>query len=219
MWEPLVPVAAVLALFAFLAWRFPVLLRMGVRNIGRRKAQSAIVVAGLMVGTAIISGSFVTADSLEYGITRATYDALGPTDHFVHLESNLFFPQEAYERLAANETLTRQVHGLAPYFVDTAAIRNPEARLSEPGIAVIGFDPEAERRFEPFVLRDGTVTYGDELGPNDIFIAGAVADKIDAKVGDTLRLSYSIIPQPLLPRIHNVTGTVLGASGCTAPLP
>src|SRR2546427_9235339 len=44
----------------------PLLARLAARNIGRRKSRVLIVVAGLLVGTAIISSSLVVGDTLSY---------------------------------------------------------------------------------------------------------------------------------------------------------
>jgi putative ABC transport system permease protein len=42
---------------AFIALRRPVLRRLALRQIGRRRAEAALVVAGSVLGTAIIIGS------------------------------------------------------------------------------------------------------------------------------------------------------------------
>lgn len=66
--------------------RHPVLRRMGMRNFGRRKGNTALVILGSMVGTALIAGSLVLSDSME----RATYlhaqRGLGEIDEVVQLD-------------------------------------------------------------------------------------------------------------------------------------
>ena len=63
---------------AVLGWagrkRFP--LRIGVGNFFRRKTQVAIVVAGLLIGTAIITSSFVIQTTFDYTIRSAVLRAL-----------------------------------------------------------------------------------------------------------------------------------------------
>jgi len=49
---------------AVLAWRRPLLVRLAVREATRRPGQSAIAVAGLMVGTAAIFCMEIGADSV-----------------------------------------------------------------------------------------------------------------------------------------------------------
>jgi len=48
--------------------------RMSIRNFTRRKTNMAIVIAGLMIGTAMISGSLVTGDTLTNLFTRGAYN-------------------------------------------------------------------------------------------------------------------------------------------------
>src|SRR3972149_425559 len=79
----LIVVAAVVLLV--LGWagrkRFP--LRIGVGNFFRRKTQVAIVVAGLLIGTAIISSSYVIQSTFDYTIRSAVFRALDHVDETV----------------------------------------------------------------------------------------------------------------------------------------
>src|SRR3989475_9781238 len=67
---------------AVLGWagrkRFP--LRIGVGNFLRRKTQVAIVVAGLLIGTAIITSSFVIQTTFDSTIRNAVIRALDIVD-------------------------------------------------------------------------------------------------------------------------------------------
>ena len=53
--------ALVLALLALLAWRGRVMFKLGIRPIGRRRTQSALIVLGLMLATLIITAAFFMA--------------------------------------------------------------------------------------------------------------------------------------------------------------
>ena len=50
---------ACLAIIAFIAWRRPVIFKLGIRNIPRRKAQTVLIVVGLMLSTLIIAAAFL----------------------------------------------------------------------------------------------------------------------------------------------------------------
>src|SRR4029077_10839519 len=56
-----------------IAWRRPLLARMAYREVVRRRWQSALVVAGLTVGTSMILMSLVNTASIGASLTRATY--------------------------------------------------------------------------------------------------------------------------------------------------
>src|SRR5687767_5900115 len=68
---------------AWVAWRRPVLFKLGVRNIPRRRAQSTLIVVGLMLSTLIISAALGVGDTLEYSATSDVYRQLGHVDELV----------------------------------------------------------------------------------------------------------------------------------------
>src|SRR5207245_1653771 len=72
-----------------LAWagrqHFP--LRIGAGNFFRRKTQVAIVVAGLLIGTAIITSSYVIQSTFDYTVKVAVFRALDAVDEVVFVGS------------------------------------------------------------------------------------------------------------------------------------
>ena len=92
---------------AVLGWagrkRFP--LRIGVGNFFRRKTQVAIVVAGLLIGTAIITSSFVIQTTFDSTIRSAVLRALDFVDETIFVASpdgsRLPFNVSVYDALAA----------------------------------------------------------------------------------------------------------------------
>ena len=72
-----------LAVIVVMALRNRVMLKMGLRNIPRRKAQTALIVAGIMISTLIMAASFGTGDTLTFSIKKAVVDGLGTIDEFV----------------------------------------------------------------------------------------------------------------------------------------
>ena len=54
-----------------------VLVKMGVRNIPRRPAQSALIVLGLMLSTTIIGASLGIGDTISHSIRKVALDSLG----------------------------------------------------------------------------------------------------------------------------------------------
>src|SRR5580765_2043656 len=66
-----------------LAVRNRVLLKLGVRNVRRRRARSALIVIGLMLGTTIIAAALATGDTMSHTIRATAVQALGGTDEVV----------------------------------------------------------------------------------------------------------------------------------------
>src|SRR5207244_13465252 len=79
MWAIVIGVVLVAAVL----FRSPLLARLAARNIGRRKSRVLIVVAGLLVGTAIISSSLVVGDTLSYIFLEDVYARLDAIDEVV----------------------------------------------------------------------------------------------------------------------------------------
>src|SRR2546426_6280673 len=57
------------------------------KTSARRKTSMALVIAGLMIGTAMISGSLVTGDTLTNLFTRGAYNGYGYADEVVYTQS------------------------------------------------------------------------------------------------------------------------------------
>src|SRR4051795_9812183 len=70
----------VLAVVGFLAWRNPIILRLALRNIPRRRAQTVLIVFGLMLATLLVTAAFGTGDTMTYSMRQAFTAGLGGTD-------------------------------------------------------------------------------------------------------------------------------------------
>src|SRR3954471_4266747 len=70
----------VLLVVAFFAWRNPIILRLALRNIPRRRAQTVLIVFGLMLATLLVTAAFGTGDTMTYSMRQAFTAGLGGTD-------------------------------------------------------------------------------------------------------------------------------------------
>src|ERR671914_1306067 len=60
--------------------------RMAVRNVPRRRTQSALIVAGLMLATLLFSAAFTTGDTLTESLRAQALEGLGRVDVVVRAE-------------------------------------------------------------------------------------------------------------------------------------
>ena len=67
----------------YLALRHPLFFRLGLRNIPRRRAQTLLIVFGLMLSTLIISSAFTTGDTLSNSLRTQAIEISGRVDHLV----------------------------------------------------------------------------------------------------------------------------------------
>src|SRR3989454_561873 len=169
--------------------RFP--LRIGAGNFFRRKTQVAIVVAGLLIGTAIISSSFIIQTTFDYTVRSAVFRALDAVDEIVFVASpdgsRVPFSEQVWTNLQANLTNMPNVVGLAPRFQLGGAVVDPSTRLFDPTTTLIGFDPAHD--LGRFFRADGSAWDGSGLGASEAVINGKLATGIEAKAGDTLILN------------------------------
>src|SRR3990172_8873388 len=114
----MVVVAAVVRLVLWSAGRRRLSARNCVRNFFRRKTQVAIVVAGLRIGTAIISSSHVIQSPFDYTIRSAVFRALDHVDETIGVPApdgtRLPFNESVFDDLYANRSSMPTVDALAP---------------------------------------------------------------------------------------------------------
>jgi len=211
--------AAATAVVGFLALQRPVLWRMGVRNAGRRPRQTATVVAGLMIGTAIIASALVAGDSAGGFVRGAVYESLGPIDETVRIDGFPFYPQDAAEALAADPRVASHFDGLAANVIWEGTADVPHTGLFEPRVALVGYDPVADAAFGDFSLRGGGSTDGRGLGPDEAIVTEDLADKLELRPGDRIRVSYTMPIDPLRPSVLPFEGELSGASLPRLPQP
>jgi putative ABC transport system permease protein len=197
----LVLVALVTGVVTVLALRNIVFLKMGLRSVARRRARSALIIVGLMLGTAIIASSLLTGDTMGRTVRAAVLDSLGQTDEYVTaagpsstLDTSLtvsaakpyFDADEATAAVDEAVAGSDLVDGTAPAIIEQLAAQSPTSRRTEPRITLFASDPE---RLEPFEL-----TAVAEVGAGEALLNEEAADELDAQVGDTISLFAGATP-------------------------
>ena len=176
---------------AVLAWRRPLLARFAWRESTRRRGQFALLVAGLMVGSASITASLVAAESVTQSAISALNQRLGAVDLTVTASGGRSFPLDVAQKLAADPALSRYVDGVQAGLELPVSVSDVDQRLGKPGVLMVGFDPAAQKRFGTFLLPDGRRADGSELQPSDVLLSAALASSLEARAGDHLRLGVS----------------------------
>ena len=93
---PMEDIAAVLAVafglavayLLYIRLRDPILVRMAFRNVLRRPGQSLLILAGLMLATAIISSAFTVGDSVTYSIKNTAAASLRSVDELLVVDED-----------------------------------------------------------------------------------------------------------------------------------
>src|SRR5438309_1641630 len=185
-------VLAGIVLAAIVVGLRPLLARLAARNIGRRKSRVLIVVAGLLVGTAIISSSLVVGDTLSYIFLQDVYVRLDAVDELVSNAFNgqLFsFAESNATQLASDLAAVHSpVDGIAPALLKVMPVRNVAGNKGNQQITVMGLNASYEGEVGPLTRLGGRTTDTNELGLTDVFANERAAADLKATPGKDLTL-------------------------------
>ena len=198
---------------AWVALRRPVIFKLGIRNIPRRKAQTILIVVGLMLSTLIITASLGVGDTLYNSFTSDVYDTLGPVDEIVVRSSGgdeprpdaattQRIPQSSLQLVRDAAQGNPDIDGVGGIlFVDVPVINlgpNDPAQLqsfdqaieqaqqSEPSITIAGIDEESITQLGGLQTLDGETVQVGQLGDTDVVLGETAADDLAASEGDYL---------------------------------
>jgi len=193
-----------LSTVAYVAWRNRVMFAIGIRNIPRRVAQTALIIIGLMLSTTIISAAFTVGDTVDHSITKMVYDTYGHVDETVQVGETLLSQGQngaaVVRREAVPESLAAdlegrfqgdsEISGFLPVIIEPVAAANPVTRQSAPLAVLSGVDASRLGAFPDFVDKNGNLVDVAALENDEILLNESLADEIDAKPGDAIDVYY-----------------------------
>lgn len=174
--------------FLYLAVRRPVLRRLALRNAARRPRETALVILGSLLGTAIITGSLVVGDTLDASLSQGATTRLGPIDELVTAAD----PDARDELLASLQTLDAEsdlLDGVLALDVVTAAVSSagtPGTARAEPTATVVEVDFEAARLFGDDPAATGIA--GATPSPGSTVLGEDLAEELAVGAGDQVTL-------------------------------
>jgi putative ABC transport system permease protein len=215
--------AAIVGVMAWLWTRNRILVDIGLRNIRRRKAQSLLIVLGLMLSTVIIAAALATGDTVNYSITNDAYSKLGHVDEIVQVRENTaapsltgeqvlpagLVPQPVIDTVVAEFRSSDIVDGTLPGLRFPAPVKNEQDGRVDPDVVIIGLESGKLAGFEDdIVTTDGRRFDISTLGRTNIGETTALANESAArelglKVGDKASIYIG-----QLPRQVTITGIV-----------
>ncbi len=194
-------VAVALGVLAAFALRNRILLRLGIRNVARRRGRSALIVAGLMLGTTIIAAALATGDTMSHTIRTGAVKSLGYTDEVIGAKGAkptlavadagsatgvAYFPTSYSKRVSAALASSRLVDGIAPAIIEPVAALDARTRQNEPQMTLFATNPADMHGFGTIRDRRGRAVSLAALRPGEVFINTRAADQLDAHPGDTM---------------------------------
>jgi putative ABC transport system permease protein len=193
-----VALVVALGIVAVLALRNRILLRLAVRNVGRRRGRSALIVVGLMLATTIMAAALTTGDTMTHTIRASAVDTLGTTDETVAPKGATedipgalgaatgtgWIDEGAVDRVEQALAGTGLADGVNGAIVEQVAVQAPVQRQSEPSVVLFAADPARMEGFSPITGSGGdTLSLGD-LGPGEVYLNRKAADQLLVGPGD-----------------------------------
>ncbi|MGZ4268348.1 MAG: ABC transporter permease [Solirubrobacteraceae bacterium] len=190
--------ALALGALAVLALRNRVLVRLGVRNVGRRRSRSALIVAGLMLGTTIIAAAMVTGDTMSTTIRRGVVQTLGQTDEIVSARAAKaevatgvgaatgvrYFGAGVVARIDRALAGSGLTDGVTPAIVEPVAVQDPGRRQNEPRVTLFAADPARMAGFGRISSTRGGAATLAALGAGEAYLNAHAAGELHARPGD-----------------------------------
>ena len=186
-----------MAVVLVMALRSRIMLKMALRNIPRWRAQTVLIVVGVMLSTMIAAAAFGTADTISHSIRKEGVALLGTIDEIIfsarassedRLGTNAYFPQERFEQLKAELSGLDTIDGLAPGLGETVPAVNARTNLSEGRMRVAGVDPNSLEGFGALTLVSGGEARLEALSEGEAYVNKKAADELDAVEGDDLSI-------------------------------
>jgi putative ABC transport system permease protein len=194
-----------------LAFRNRIFVKLGIRNVTRRRARTALIVLGLMLGTTIISSALTTGDTMSHTIRSSAVQALGSTDVLVSVRGAEvdpqvqlgsttgieYFPEGVLQEVGYD--LTRHenlIDGVAPAIVESLAVQNLTTHQNEPRVTLFASSQSHLSAFGDIRRHDdGDVQYLNDLAPGEVTSSGSTP-RATASAPACERLSTTRAPGP-----------------------
>jgi putative ABC transport system permease protein len=195
---------AALAVAAFIAVRRPFLRKLALRQIARRRGEAMLVTIGSVLGTAIIIGSLVVGDTINFSVKQVAYTNLGPIDEIVGS------PTIAQGDTAAGRVGTLRsdpdIDGILTLRGDQAAVTRGggSGRTAEPKASVWEVDFAQAAAFGGSA-DGGSGLSGPAPGAGEAVINNDLADSLGARAGDVL--TFYLYGRPTAVRVTRVVAT------------
>jgi len=196
MWIVVAIAGVAAAVIAYIFLKRPILVRMGLRNIPRRRAQTVLVTMGLTLATIIVTIAFSTGDSLAVSVRNLALNSLERIDHFITEEETDDSAEDAGTGIPDQVLLDLQSHfadddrveAIFGSRFDLVPIEHPEAGQIEPQFFLVGVDPQTVDRLDAVRDEDGDLLRLSELDSDEIVINERAARELDAEPGDQVKL-------------------------------
>ncbi|MEA2461404.1 MAG: putative transport system permease protein, partial [Actinomycetota bacterium] len=166
--------------------RRPDLRRLAVRDTARRRGETILVIVGSLLGTAIMTGSFIVGDTLDASIRATATTHLGPIDEFI-VDPDPQRAAQIQEQITSIDD--RRIDGVTSLVRAPAAfsIQEEGEPRAEPSGQMVELDLETAADFGGDPVATGVS--GGTPAPGETVINQDLADSLSVVAGDEITAS------------------------------
>jgi putative ABC transport system permease protein len=212
----LVGLGIAVSALAALGLRNPILVKLAIRSVRRRRSRSALIVVGLMLGTTIIAAALTTGDTMSHTIRATSVATLGATDETIAPKGAAddipgalgaatgtgWIEESAVARVESAAAGSGLVDGVTGTIVEQVAVRAPAQGQQEPSVVLFAGDPARMDGFSPIQGAAGSPVSLADLRPREVYLNTKAARELRIESGDRV-LVYAGGP-PVSARVRDV---------------
>ncbi len=199
-WMTAAVVVVLVALLLFAAVN-RVLLKMALRNIPRRRAQTVLILFGLMLATLIITASLSVGDTLNYSLQAIQLKQIGgvdeaitkqPPGQFVQGTSTadpyFFTESQAADVIAGAKKDPNIAAATGAIAAPGSMIDTSTGQSSSENVAVFGVPGNFNSIWGQLRSSSGANLEVARLAPDEVYVGKSLGDTLNAHAGDRLQL-------------------------------
>ena len=177
-----------------------ILLRMALRNIPRRRAQSVLILFGVMLATLIITASLAVGDTSSYSLQAIQVRQMAGIDEaftrtgtdFIQgagtADSDFFTPDQLAAAIGAAKGDPNVAATASVIVAPGSMVDRTTGQTSSQDVSVIGVGSDFGSVWGPLRSRSGGALNVGALAGTDVFLGKSLSDRLGANPGDTIAL-------------------------------
>jgi putative ABC transport system permease protein len=191
-----------LLVIGFFAWRNPLILRLALRNIPRRRAQTVLIVLGLMLATLLITAAFGTGDTMTYSMRQAFTAGLGGTDISIQKVNPIIAiggppdfnrPVPTFDRSVLTDIQSKlgpddRIDGWSAQLQQIGPLIDTDSQQGSGQTFITGVGSDLSQTVGDLQLASGGTFDISKLQQGEILIDQSAADKLNAQIGHNINI-------------------------------
>ncbi len=194
-----------------------ILVKMGTRNIPRRKGQSTLIVMGLMLSSIIVAVSLGIGDTVRYSVRSVVFDSAGNIDETIDGPGKQLFGVEyisysEFENVEKLASTNKNIDGIMPYIEIDLPAENNNSGIAESRVQVRGYDPKYTDSFDEIRNINNELVNIESLSSDQVYINVSLSEKLKLNKGDTIGVYINLEKREF--KVNDVleSGSIAGAN-------